>query len=513
MLQAATDTEDGMQAEICSRCKEEKEGSRKPIPMTGHKMGEWSVTAEATCTEAGEKSRSCINEYCVYCKDGTRYTETEELPVLGHDMTETEGYGATCTEPGLDPYWTCNRCGKSYTDVTGSTETTAKNQVTAALGHDMTKIEEVTPTCMEDGHNAYWICNRCGKIFSDEAGNTETTAEDQILPAIGHQWEEKVLEEPTEDKEGTTAIVCKNCEAVQENSTKILPKKGHTYTIVSEAITWTEAVAKAQESGGHLATVTTAAESTYIRQLMEEAAVTDCWIGGFRDGSQWKWITREEFSYSGFAEVPNGEGIYLLEHADGLWSNSGNEEKHSFVIEQDDISYIPDSAVPEIERVSPENHSVLNGVKEFAVAASDDTAVKSIKMEWAVSEEELNWETLDQVIAGNAGTFSLDTTIWKEAVIKVRFLAEDIYGNSAYSTAVYEYTIDNQGPEKVTGLAYSATSTNITLSWADVPDEDFGYFQIEQQQEDGAGPQYREQTVLLELIFPAFLRKQKLHIA
>lgn len=90
-----------------------------------------------------------------------------------------------------------------------------------------------------------WTCNRCGKIFSDEAGNTETTAEDQILPAIGHQWEEKVLEEPTEDKEGTTAIVCKNCEAVQENSTKILPKKGHTYTIVSEAVTWTEAVAKA----------------------------------------------------------------------------------------------------------------------------------------------------------------------------------------------------------------------------------------------------------------------------
>ena len=486
VLQAATDTEDGMQAEICSRCKEEKEGSRKPIPMTGHKMGEWSVTAEATCTEAGEKSRSCINEYCVYCKDGTRYTETEELPVLGHDMTETEGYGATCTEPGLDPYWTCSRCGKSYADAAGSTETTAKNQVTAALGHDMTKIEEVAPTCTENGHNAYWTCNRCGKIFSDEAGNTETTAEDQILPAIGHQWEEKVLEEPTEDKEGTTATICANCGEVQENSTKILPRKGHTYTIVPEAVTWTEAVAKAQESGGHLATITTAAESTYIRQLMEEAAVTDCWIGGFRDGSQWKWITREEFSYSGFSGVPNGEGIYLLEHADGLWSNSGNEEKHSFVIEQDDIRYILDSVAPEIERVSPENHSVLNGVKEFAVAASDDTAVKSIKMEWAVSADELEWKTLDQVIAGSEGIFSVDTTIWKEAVIKVRFLAEDIYGNSAYSTAVYEYTIDNQGPEKVTGLAYSATSTNITLSWADVADEDFGYFQVEQQQEDGS---------------------------
>ena len=486
VLQAATDTEDGMQAEICSRCKEEKEGSRKPIPMTGHKMGEWSVTAEATCTEAGEKSRSCINEYCVYCKDGTRYTETEELPVLGHDMTETEGYGATCTEPGLDPYWTCSRCGKSYADAAGSTETTARDQVTAALGHEMTKTEEVTPTCTENGHNAYWTCNRCGKIFSDEAGNTETTAEDQILPAIGHQWEEKVLEEPTEDKEGTTAAICANCGEVQENSTKILPRKGHTYTIVSEAVTWTEAVVKAKESGGHLATVTTAAESTYIRQLMEEAAVTDCWIGGFRDGSQWKWITREEFSYSGFSEVPNGEGIYLLEHADGLWSNSGNEEKHSFVIEQDDISYIPDSAAPEIERVSPENHSVLNGVKEFAVAASDDTAVKSIKMEWAVSADELEWKTLDQAIAGSEGIFSVDTTIWKEAVIKVRFLAEDIYGNSAYSTAVYEYTIDNQGPEKVTGLAYSATSTNITLSWADVADEDFGYFQVEQQQEDGS---------------------------
>lgn len=485
VLQVATDTEDGMQAEICSRCKEEKEGSRKPIPMTGHKMGEWSVTAEATCTEAGEKSRSCINEYCVYCKDGTRYTETEELPALGHDMTETEGYATTCTEPGLDPYWTCSRCGKSYADAAGSTEITVENQVTAALGHDMTKTEEVAPTCTEEGHNAYWTCNRCGKVFAEEAGNTETTAEDQILLAVGHQWQEKVLEEPTEDREGTTANVCENCGEVQENSTKILPKKGHTYTVVTDAATWTEAVGKAQEAGGHLATITTAAESTYIRQLLEESAATDCWIGGFRDGNQWKWITREEFSYSGFSEVPNGEGLYLLEQADGLWSNAGNEEKHCYVIEKDDISYTPDIAAPEIERVSPENHSVLNGVKEFAVAASDDTAVKSIKMEWAVSADELKWETLDQVIAGNEGTFSLDTTIWKEAVIKVRFLAEDIYGNTAYSTAVYEYTIDNQGPEKVTGLAYSATSTTITLSWTDVADDDFSYFQVEQQQEDG----------------------------
>ena len=57
-----------------------------PVSKT-HTFGEWVITKEPTCTEKGEKQRSCTVSGCVV-------TETEELPALGHqwsDWTPVEG--------------------------------------------------------------------------------------------------------------------------------------------------------------------------------------------------------------------------------------------------------------------------------------------------------------------------------------------------------------------------------------------------------------------------------------
>ena len=48
-----------------------------PAGSETHPLGDWVITKKPTCTEKGERQRSCKVEHCVV-------TETEELPALGH---------------------------------------------------------------------------------------------------------------------------------------------------------------------------------------------------------------------------------------------------------------------------------------------------------------------------------------------------------------------------------------------------------------------------------------------
>ena len=71
-----------------------------------HPLGEWRTTKAPTCTELGERQRSCKVEHCVV-------TETEELPALGHQWS-----GWTPVEGGSREYRICAVCNAvEYRDV------------------------------------------------------------------------------------------------------------------------------------------------------------------------------------------------------------------------------------------------------------------------------------------------------------------------------------------------------------------------------------------------------------
>lgn len=57
------------------------------------------------------------------------------------------------------------------------------------LKHTLTGTEATPATCTEPGNVEYWTCDACGKYFSDENGSNEITAEDTMLKAIGHSYE------------------------------------------------------------------------------------------------------------------------------------------------------------------------------------------------------------------------------------------------------------------------------------------------------------------------------------
>lgn len=112
----ATCTEDGWkEVGICEVCGEHYSypTDENVIPATGHTWSEdYVVDKEATCTEAGEKSKHCTN--CDAKED------VQEIPALGHDFVSKVTKKATCTTDGTLTY-TCSRCNETKTETIKAT--------------------------------------------------------------------------------------------------------------------------------------------------------------------------------------------------------------------------------------------------------------------------------------------------------------------------------------------------------------------------------------------------------
>ncbi|WP_270194630.1 beta strand repeat-containing protein [Faecalibacterium prausnitzii] len=88
-----------------------------PAGSETHPLGDWVITKKPTCTEKGERQRSCKVEHCVV-------TETEELPALGHQWS---GWMPVQGDSSRE-YRICAGCGAvEYRDVShnsGSSDST-----------------------------------------------------------------------------------------------------------------------------------------------------------------------------------------------------------------------------------------------------------------------------------------------------------------------------------------------------------------------------------------------------
>ncbi|MBE6018133.1 MAG: hypothetical protein E7233_11125 [Lachnospiraceae bacterium] len=190
---------------ICERCGREY-GS--PDTENGHTFGDivydWaddmgSCTAWLTCTLCGYRFGEKAN---------TTVSETKK---------------PTCTADGELTYKVVF-LGTEFPP----TETTRQ---VSALGHDLKAIDKVEPTCTDPGTEAYWTCQRdgCGKLFSDAAGKNEIE-EPVVIPALCHDWGEwKVTTEPAVGKAGEKQRTCNRCSEKETEAISALI--GYTVTI------------------------------------------------------------------------------------------------------------------------------------------------------------------------------------------------------------------------------------------------------------------------------------------
>ncbi len=63
--------------------------------------------------------------------------------------------------------------------------TACGEEAPAAHTHELTAVTEKAATCTQDGYEAYWKCDGCGKMFSDENGKNEISAP-VVVEATGH---------------------------------------------------------------------------------------------------------------------------------------------------------------------------------------------------------------------------------------------------------------------------------------------------------------------------------------
>jgi hypothetical protein len=110
---------------------------------------------------------------------------------------------------------------------------------------------------------------------------------------------------------------------------------GHWYQASSINRRWHDAKAASESIGGHLVTLTSAAEREFVWSRLPLAG-DDCWIGGFQQpnacepGCGWTWVTGEPWSYTYWWSVaPDNNPVLGNENVldtniSGLWDDSAD---------------------------------------------------------------------------------------------------------------------------------------------------------------------------------------------
>ena len=94
----------------------------------GHAFTTYTANGDASCTADGTKTAVC-GHGC-----GEKDTVADPGSKLGHKLVKTEAKAATADAEGNIAYYTCERCGKLYTDETAVKEITKADTVIAKLG-------------------------------------------------------------------------------------------------------------------------------------------------------------------------------------------------------------------------------------------------------------------------------------------------------------------------------------------------------------------------------------------
>jgi hypothetical protein len=106
----------------------------------------------------------------------------------------------------------------------------------------------------------------------------------------------------------------------------------HTYEVFltepETFLSWQDAKVFAENAGGYLATLTSAAENTFVWNLVKDLDFKVYWLGGYQDDptsdalDDWKWVTGEKWDYTNWDSMNpnNGFGTQGYLH---FWPSAG----------------------------------------------------------------------------------------------------------------------------------------------------------------------------------------------
>ena len=160
------------------------------LPLAAHDL-EYVPEVPSTCVQPGTTE----HWHCSVCggrfvdESGAQAVKLDELalPLGAHALEAVEEVPASCTEPGTADHWACALCGKLFADEAGNAEVTAENLATALAPHALAAVAEVPATCEQTGVAAHWRCASCGGLFKDEEGTQAVSIDDLVVPLAAHK--------------------------------------------------------------------------------------------------------------------------------------------------------------------------------------------------------------------------------------------------------------------------------------------------------------------------------------
>ena len=89
--------------------------------------------------------------------------------------------------------------------------TYANEQKQESYDYTLQEVKAKEPKCTEAGNKAYYKCSACGKLYTDQEGTNEVSANTVVVPAKGHSFTWIIDREATEQAEGSRHEECSIC--------------------------------------------------------------------------------------------------------------------------------------------------------------------------------------------------------------------------------------------------------------------------------------------------------------
>jgi hypothetical protein len=202
---------------------------------------------------------------------------------------------------------------------------------------------------------------------------------------------------------------------------------GHWYARINEHMEWEQSRLRAEQLGGHLATLTTLAENDFVMPLCLPGEGASSWLGGKRIGENWAWVTGEAWSFTNWApgepNNTNGVEFFLISWIDGVTWNDGGQYSGTFIVEWDSdvIEDCDGDGVCDSEQIlaNPKADANTDGILDACQCLPYPTA-----RQWRIED------------GGNGNWYTrIDTVVlWPEA----KLAAESLGGHLATPTTAAE---------------------------------------------------------------------------
>lgn len=226
------------------------------------------------------------------------------------------------------------------------------------------------------------------------AGASAKLIVESVLPAAVALSDKLNVTLDATDSKGTAAASTNTVKITFKNSnvsyTPVIWEQAaggncHAYAKVAGALTYLQAKAAAEAAMfngkmGHLATVTSAEEKTFVANSVIAGVTGDWWLGAKRTGgatSPFAWVTGETFSYTSWmsGQPDNAGEDALAWRSTGQWHDASSTVKLPYLIEFPIDCPLPVVAVE------------LEGAKDEKCDGTADTAFGTAKLEDMYSGE------------------------------------------------------------------------------------------------------------------------------